>query len=111
MKYGEFWLVDFCGAVGHEYQKFRPALIIQSDGQLKITNVTTIIPLTSMIDKKHEDDILIKKNNKNNLFHDSILKVHHIQTFDKLRFVNKIGIADNDELNKIKDYIKKHFDI
>ncbi len=111
MEYGDISSVNFDGSVCYEFQKTCPALIIQSNKQLKVSNVITIIPLTSAVDKKHEDDILISKNNKNNLFHGSVAKVHHIQTFDRSRFINKIGIASEDELNKIKDYIKKHFEV
>jgi mRNA-degrading endonuclease toxin of MazEF toxin-antitoxin module len=110
MKYGEIWIVAYNDSMGHEYQKDRPSLIIESNSQLNITNVITIMPCTSK-DKQHKDDIIITKNLANNLLYDSILKVHHVESFDKERFIKKIGIADVEIMGQVKQYLKKHFDI
>jgi len=110
MKYGEIWTVVFTGSVGHEFAKDRPALIIESDNQLKIDNVITIMPLTSK-NKNFCDDIIIAKSDLNNLYCDSVLKVHHIQSFDRSRFIRKIGVVENEVMDKIKQYLKKHFGI
>ena len=45
--YGDIVLVDFSPSVGHEYQDKRPSIIVQSNKQLKRSNLVTIIPLTS----------------------------------------------------------------
>ena len=97
MKCGEIWFVEFGDltennyqTTGHEYKKPRPALIVESDKQLKITAVITIIPFTSK-NQKQADDIFIFKDTLNNLNYDSVLKVHHIQSFDSERFIKKIG--------------------
>jgi len=108
MKYGEIWLVAYSDSMGHEYQKDRPSLIIESDSQLNITNIITIIPCTTQ-DKLQKDDIVIKKNPENNLLYDSVLKVHHIQSFDKSRFIKKIGLASDDIMAEVRNYLKKHF--
>lgn len=111
MKYGEIWSVVFGGQIGHEYAKDRPVLIIESNQQLNITNVITLMPLTSQIKNRHKNDIVIRKNSKNNLYCDSLIKAHHIQSFDRSRFMKKIGEADKEILDKVKEYLKKHFDI
>ena len=50
MKQGEIWMVKFPeDTEGHEYIKDRPAVIIESDLQLKKSNVFTILPITSNI--------------------------------------------------------------
>jgi len=59
MKQGEIWLVKFLNSVGHEYKKERPALIIETDYQIKKSSVFTIIPLTSNSNNKIRDDILV----------------------------------------------------
>ena len=110
MKYGEIWIVAYNDSMGHEYQKDRPSLIIESGVQLDVTNVITIIPCTSK-DNLHKDDIIIVKTSNNNLLYDSVLKVHHIQSFDKTRFLNKLGEADKEILEQVKIYLKKHFDL
>ena len=109
MKQGEIWFVEFTGQ-GHEYQKTRPAIVIESDGQLKVTSVITVVPVTKQ-QEKHRDDIFIAKDENNNLKYDSVIKVHHIQTFDKSRFIKKIGNVDEGVMKKIKTYLRQHFDI
>lgn len=119
MKYGEIWFVNFDAIdesadsqvnrpVGHEYLKKRPALIIQSDDQLKITTVVSIMPM-SKSENCHKDDIRVKKSGKNRLFFDSLIKVHQIQTFDLCRFIHKIGDIEEEYLEQVKEYIKRHF--
>lgn len=111
MRQGEIWLVKFLNSVGHEYKKERPALIIEIDSQIKKSSVFTIIPFTSNSNNKIQDDILVIKDNQNRLFCDSILKVHHIQSFDRSRFIKRIGILKKDIIDQVKDYLRIHFDL
>jgi mRNA-degrading endonuclease toxin of MazEF toxin-antitoxin module len=111
MKQGEIWFVKTSPeTVGHEYQKSRPMVVIESDWQLKITNVITLMPFTSQTNG-HRDDILVRKSSANNLLYDSLIKVHHISTLDIQRFDKKIGILENEYLVKVKEYLKRHFGI
>lgn len=109
MKQGSIWFVEFTGQ-GHEYQKTRPAVIIESDSQLRVTSVITVVPVTKQ-QEKHKDDIYIIKDEVNNLRYDSVIKVHQVHTFDKTRFIKKIGSVDQEAIEKIKLYLKRHFDI
>lgn len=109
MKQGEIWFVEFTGQ-GHEYQKTRPAVVIESDSQLKITSVITVVPVTKQ-QEKHKDDIFVAKDENNHLLYDSVIKVHQIQTFDKIRFIKKIGNVNEEIMEKIKAYLKRHFEI
>ena len=111
MKQGELWLVQFLNSVGREFKGARPALIIESDLQISKSNVFTIMPLTSNTNNKISGDILIIKDSQNKLFCDSILKVHQIQSFDRARFIKRIGIVKKDVLDKVKNYLKSHFDL
>jgi len=111
MKQGELWLVQFLNSVGHEFKGARPALIIESDLQIAKTSVFTILPLTSNMNNKLRNDILVVKDSQNKLFCDSILRVHQIQSFDRARFIKRIGVIKKDILEQIKDYLKKHFDL
>lgn len=110
-KLGEIYLVDFDPSVGHEFKKQRPAIIIQSDNTLMKSNLVTVLALTSNIQNKLNNDILIKKNSKNKLFADSIIKVHTLHSFDKSRFIKKIGEANASTVSSIKSYLKNHFDL
>ncbi len=111
MNQGEIWLVKFLNSVGHEYKKERPALIIETNSQIKKSSVFTIIPLTSNSNNKIQDDILVIKDSQNGLFCDSILKVHHIQSFDRSRFIKQIGAIKKDTIDQVKDYLRIHFDL
>ena len=111
MEQGEIWfVVPPSETVGHEYQKARPMVVIQSDQQLKVTSGITLMPFTTQT-SGHQDDILVKKSQLNNLFYDSLIKVHHISTFDYQRFDRKIGVLEDEYLIKIKKYLKRHFGI
>ncbi len=92
MRQGEIWLIKIPSSVGHEYFKDRPALIVQSDFITKKSKVCTIVPLTSNIGNRSADDIIIKRNDRNNLYCDSVLKVQHFYSFDRSRFVKKLVI-------------------
>ena len=109
MKKGEIWLVNFDPAVGSEYKKVRPALIIQSNSIS--SSLVTVVPLSSQLKSREKDDILVLKNSKNRLFTDSVLKVQQISSFDKKRFIHFVGIVSADLELAIQKYLKKHFEL
>ncbi len=108
---GELYLVNFNPSVGHEFQGKRPALVIQSNSQLGKSNLVTVMPLTSNLNNKVADDIMVKPDSKNNLWRDSVIKVYDIYSFDYSRLINKIGIVGNGIIEQVNNYLKKHFDI
>lgn len=111
VKQGDLYLINFDPSVGHEYQGKRPALIIQSNAQIKKSNLITVMPLTSNLENCLGDDIIVKKNNANRLISDSVIKAYNIISFDYNRIVNRIGLVDSVILSKVKKYLEKHFDI
>lgn len=111
LSFGDLVWVKFDPSIGHEYQNKRPAIVVQSNQQLKKSNLVTVIPLTSKKDNRVIDDILIEANKENNLMSDSLIKVFCITSFDYTRFEKVIGKVNKNVINKIKDYLKKHFDI
>ena len=111
LSFGDIVWTEFDPSIGHEYQNKRPAIVIQSDKQLRETNLVTIIPLTSQKDNCMPDDILIAACKENNLMRDSLAKVYCITSFDYARFDKVIGKINKETIIKIKDYLKKHFDI
>ena len=111
ISFGDVVWVEFDPSVGHEYQSKRPAIVVQSDEQLKKTNLVTIIPLTSQKNNRMPDDILVEACKDNNLMSDSLAKVYCITSFDYARFEKVIGKINPEVKVKIKDYLRKHFDI
>lgn len=109
MKKGEIYLLNFDPSVGHEYKKVRPALVIQS-GAIE-SSLVTVMPLSSQLKSELPKDLLIKKDSKNRLFEDSILKVSHISSFDKARCIHFIGKLDSENLRQVDKYLKTHFGI
>lgn len=109
--FGDVVWVEFDPSVGHEYQSKRPAIVVQSDEQLKKTNLVTIIPLTSQKDNRMSDDILVEACKDNNLMSNSLAKVYCITSFDYARFEKVIGKINEEVIIKIKDYLRKHFDL
>lgn len=108
---GDIVWANFNPSTGHEYKKGRPALIVQSDAKLSVSSLATIIPLSSKTAKAVTDDILIAKNSDNNLFADSVLKVHYISSFDYVRFSKKVGRITQAQMSQVKSYLATHFDL
>lgn len=109
MKQGEIWLVKYPDGVGHEYFKERPALVIESDQQILRSNIFSVMAITSNTGNCLEEDIAIDPDSQNHLWLNSIIKVHHIQSFDLSRFLKKIGKVSESLMSQVKDYIKVHF--
>lgn len=104
---GQIWLVNFDPSFGHEYQKTRPAIIIQHNDTINYSNLLTIVPISSQLTTITELDILIKTTSNNRLMKDSLIKTKHISSFDKRRFIKLIGICEENTLNIINKNIQK----
>lgn len=102
---GQIWLVNFDPSFGHEYRKVRPALIVQSDSYIASSSLLVVIPLTSQATKT-DLDLLVKKNPKNRLMTDSLLKMKLISSFDKRRFIKLIGVVDEKILKKAEETVR-----
>ncbi len=109
MKPGDIWLVDFDPSVGHEYQKVRPALVIESDVYLPLGNLITVIPISSQVQKSGLLDVLIPKDPTNRLMSDSLAKTRQISSFDGRRFIKRIGTCQvavlQDVLHQVSLYL------
>lgn len=107
----DIFLVNFDPSVGHEYKKIRPAVIIQSDETIKNTALITIMPITSQMTNRQKEDIKVEKKATNGLRADSLVKVGCIHSFDKQRFLKKIGVVPEEAMAKIIAYLRIHFNV
>jgi mRNA interferase MazF len=103
---GQIWLVNFDPSFGHEYQKVRPALIIQHDKYITSSQLLTVIPISSQTSKFTELDILLKKDLINRLMKDSLVKIKQISSFDKRRFIKFIGVVNHQTLEQVDKNIQ-----
>lgn len=108
-KLGDIWLAKCHPAVGREFKKFRPVLIIQSEETLTASDYVTVIPLSSQIENFDDPSIFVIKDFKNRLQSDSLLIVNHIVSYDHSRFIKKIGSASSPVLRQVRGYLRRHF--
>jgi len=109
--YGDIWLVNYSPSIGHEYQKIRPAIIISPNSLLKRSCLFTCIAVTSKTAKTISDDIGLPRNARNKLDQDSVIKMHHIASYDKRRLHKYIGEADSQTLKIIQARIKEIYEL
>ena len=109
IKFGDICLVKFNPSTGDEFKKVRPALVVQSKEASKSSPYITVMPISSKIERQIQDDVFMGEDNKNRLMVDSIIKVHHISSFDKKRFIKVIGQASNPTIRKVRGYLRRHF--
>ena len=107
--FGDIYFVKFDPSFGHEQKGDRPGMIIQEETISKKSSLVTVIPLTSQLNQRQQEDIFIEKDNLNKLNHNSVIKVRNIQSFDKRRFFFKIGRAGSPVIRKVRGYLRRHF--
>ena len=107
--FGDIYYVEYNPSVGHEYRGKRPAIVIQEEKISSLSSVITVMPLTSQLNQLRQSDVLIQKDDKNRLTLDSVIKVNHINSFDKQRFQFKIGSAGSPVIRQIRGYLRRHF--
>jgi mRNA interferase MazF len=107
--FGEIYFVKFDPSVGHEYSGDRPAMVIQEENISKNSSLVTVVPLTSKLQQQQPGDIFIEKDRLNQLLSDSVIKVRNIQSFDKRRFMFKIGRAGSPAVRAVRGYLRRHF--
>lgn len=103
---GQIWLVNFDPSFGHEYQKTRPALIVQSNKYIESGSLLTVVPISSQANHITELDVLIRANPQNRLMNNSVIKVKHISSFDKRRFIKLIGWTDEETRKRADDHLR-----
>jgi len=109
MKQGDIYLVNFDPAVGREYRKIRPAIIVQNERLAKSSPYVTVMPVTSKIEQWRPHDIFVTKDSKNRLLKDSLIRVQQISSFDRARFIKKIGHLNSPVLRSVRGYLRRHF--
>ena len=112
IKQFEIWIADLNPQGGTEPGKIRPVLIIQTDLLNKIPHPSTIIcPITTNIKKGSEILRVHLKEGQFNLQQDSDIMMDQIRAIDNIRLINKVGVLQNEIIEKVKENIKIVLDL
>ena len=107
--FGDLCYADCDPSFGHEYKGRRPVIVVQEENISKLSPLVTIIPLTSQLEQRQQEDVFIEKDDLNKLSFDSVIKVRNIQSFDKQRFRFRIGRAGSPVIRQVRGYLRRHF--
>jgi mRNA interferase MazF len=107
----DIWLVNFDPSFGHEFSKIRPALIVENSVFINSFELIAVVPISSQINKIFELDLILPKDKMNNLLQDSIIKTKQLNTFDKRRFIKKIGVCNDLVFSQLRLNLKLFLDL
>ena len=105
---GEIWLANLNPSKkSNEMGKVRPVLVYQND-ELNHSDypTTIIIPLsTHLVDDA--EPIRMRINKKEKLKEDSDLVITHIRAIDNNRFIEKLTVLNNAQMQKVKELFEE----
>jgi mRNA interferase MazF len=103
---GEVWLLNLDPTIGAEIRKTRPVVIVSSDA-IGILSLRVVVPLTDW--KNHYQPaawlIKVSPDGNNGLDKDSAADTFQIRSVSTSRFVHKIGVISQVEMDKIVNAI------
>ncbi|MBF0537210.1 MAG: type II toxin-antitoxin system PemK/MazF family toxin [Nitrospirae bacterium] len=97
----DVYLINLDPTVGHEIQKTRPCIVISPEEMNDYLSTVIVVPLTT---QSHRYPTRIKI-----LFQDktSWIVLDQIRTVDKKRLIRKIGIIEDDIIQRVKRVLKE----
>ncbi|MDZ7289302.1 MAG: type II toxin-antitoxin system PemK/MazF family toxin [candidate division KSB1 bacterium] len=98
MNPGEIHLIQFDPSIGSEIQKRRPGLVIQKSPH---RSTVIVLPISSKKLTHPLYEVELRKDNQNRLYADSVVVLDQVKSFDKGRFVGKIGEIHSSQLAEI----------
>ena len=106
---GEIWLANLNPSKkSNEMGKVRPVLVYQNDELNHSDYPTTIIiiPLSTYLVDDAEP-IRMRINKKEKLKEDSDLVITHIRAIDNNRFIEKLTVLNNVQMQKVKELFEE----
>ena len=88
MKPGDIYFIQFEPSVGFEIKKSRPGLVIQKS---PYRNTVIVLPISSKPPTSNRFEFALRKNAYNCLYTDSVVVLDQIKSFDRSRFIGRIG--------------------
>lgn len=113
IKYGEIWWVQCSPSIGNEFRDRHPVVVIQNEQLIRKGDggVITVMIMSSYKGKKGPYDFLVESSKESGLMKPTLLKVEYITSYDKSRFLRKIGILDDGTMEKVRKYLNLHFSL
>lgn len=99
---GEVWLLNLDPTIGAEIRKTRPGIIV-NDNAIGTLPLKIIVPLTDWKNRYKIAPWMVKieVNECNGLLKDSAADTFQVRSISEARFIRKIGVVSNNELNRI----------
>lgn len=102
---GDIMLADLSPGVSSEYCGVRPCLVMQNNFGNKFSPTVTILPITSVINKRKLPTHIIIEKGQFGLDKTSTICAEGIRTIAKVRFREKIGRVDDKTMIKVENAI------
>lgn len=96
---GEIWLIRLDPVKGSEIKKTRPCLVLSNDVHNRVSQVVTVIPLTSH--PIRYPSVQVAVGHESGLIKASCLELPQIRVADKTRLVRKLGLLASAKLREI----------
>lgn len=103
VKRGEIYYADLSPVVGSEQGGVRPVLIVQNDVGNKYSPTVIAAAITSQINKAKMPTHIEVDASEYGLAKDSVILLEQIRTIDKKRLKEKIGLIDDELMEKVNE--------
>ena len=99
MKRAEVWRVNLDPTLGAEIRKTRPVVIVNDDA-IGVLPLRVVVPITDWKDRYSIAPWMVKLeiNKQNGLTKTSAADAFQVRSLSQVRFVDKIGILDDDTM-------------
>lgn len=103
---GEVWIVELDPTRGHEMQKTRYCLVIQSDVLNKTLPTYIIAPITSKVREEWFPIGIVLKKSEGGLSKESQVMLNQIKACDITRFKRKIGKLSDNTITQVNESLE-----
>lgn len=112
MRQFDIWLADLNPSYGTEPGKIRPVVIIQNNTIIAEGHKSTLIcPLTSKVTAGTRIMRINVRASVTGVLQDSDIMMDQIRAIDNKRLVRRIGILDDDTIDRVKQSLTYIFDL
>ncbi|MBS1545170.1 MAG: type II toxin-antitoxin system PemK/MazF family toxin [Bacteroidetes bacterium] len=111
IKQFEIWIADLNPRIGTEPGKIRPVIVVQTDLLNKEHTSTIVCPISTNIMPDTEILRVHLRKSKDGLKENCDVMIDQLRAIDNKRLIKKIGEADSDTVDKVKENLKIVLDL